>query len=190
MLMMMMNCPRRLRQGFGVALRPFSHLEGYMYRWVLCRAGRFMARIHQIVDVDRTPFLHSHPFWYLSVIISGGYDERVLRADGTLGVVRRRRGSVVLRHPGTLHRIDRVVGPCTTLFIIWSLPTQLGQGWRLARHPEVLVPIGYDERPDGIYASPGGGFRKRSGGVWFAKRPTVEAAIACDRISLHQARLE
>jgi len=165
-------------------LTAYNHLPGYLHRWRVVAMGRFMLRVHRILDIDRTPFLHSHPFAYLSIVLRGGYDERVLQADGTLRLVRRGVGSVVFRRAAQLHRIDAVRGACSTLFFTWRLAGG-GQNWTLQRHRDVATPLGYDDAPDGLYPC-ADGYRRREGGVWFAKRPSAEEALACMRLSVHQ----
>ena len=89
-------------------MRVYSHLPGYLLRWRLLGAGRFMLRLHRILSPDGTPFLHTHPFWYVSVVLRGGYTERFLRPDGTLAKRRHGPGAVIVRRPDTAHRIDSV----------------------------------------------------------------------------------
>ena len=163
---------------------PYNHLPGYLHRWRVVAMGRFMVRVHRILDIDRTPFLHSHPFAYVSIILRGGYEERVQMPDGTLKLVKRGVGSVVFRRACHLHRIDAVHGRCATLFLTWRAPGA-GQNWTLKRHAAIDAPQGYEDAPDGLYPC-GDGFRRREGGMWFAKRSTLADALACDRLSLHQ----
>ena len=40
-------------------MRIYGHLPGYLHRWRLLGCRRFMLRLHAILDVDRTPFLHT-----------------------------------------------------------------------------------------------------------------------------------
>lgn len=164
----------------------YGHLPGYLHRWRICGLGRVMVRLHRILDIDRTPFLHSHPFHYISLVLRGGYDERVLGQDGALKLVKRKAGSIVFRRAGQLHRIDAVQGQCTTLFFTWSLPGgTMTQNWTLQRHAEVAAPVGYRDAPDGVYAVPDG-FRKRFEGFWYALRASALDAQACTRVSIHQ----
>lgn len=163
-----------------MGLKVYGHLPGYLHRWVVLRAGRIMVRLHKILDIDRTPFLHSHPFWYISLVLRGGYEERVLQADGSLKKVVRRPGSLVLRRPGTFHRID-AVSTCTTLFLTFKSPL----GWALRRHAQVAAPIGYRLWPDGLYAQDGG-WRRREQGIWYIKKPTATEAGQTDKLSIHQ----
>ena len=128
-------------------MRVYSHLPGYLHRWRLLGAGRFMLRLHRILSPDGTPFLHTHPFWYVSVVLRGGYTERFLRSDGTLAERRHGPGAVIVRRPDTAHRIDSVRPGCTTLFFSWKV----AGGWKLFRHPHVQAPAAYWEAPTGLY---------------------------------------
>ncbi len=169
-------------RGFG----PYAHLRGYLHRWRIVQAGRWMLRVHHILTPDGTPFLHSHPFDYVSLVVWGGYTERVLQADGSLRSIRRRAGSLAFRSSDSLHRIDRVSPRgCFTLFLTRK-SRSAGQGWHLQRHPEIAAPGTYWDAPDGLYPWEGG-WRKRAGGAWYALRETPGEARACQRLSLHQA---
>ena len=165
-------------------LKIYGHLPGYLHRWKLFGAGRFMARVHRILDIDRTPFLHNHPFAYLSVVLRGGYDERVMMSDGSLRVVSRKAGSIVFRSANDFHRIDKIHGCCVTLFLTWSVKSD-GQGWCLKRHRDVEAPDGYVNYPDGMYFDCDE-YRKRVDGMWYSKRKTHTDAEICDRLSIHQ----
>ena len=81
--------------------------------------------IHKIFksDEDRDP--HDHPWWYVTVILSGGYWEYtpVFDSDGRgFNEVGRWRGpgSIIWRRATDLHRLE-MKAPTTTLFI---------HGWR------------------------------------------------------------
>lgn len=97
-------------------IKPYTHIVGYLHRWTILRIGAFHARIHDILSIDQTPFLHNHPFWYISIILRGGYTEQVEAADGTLMVKTHRVGSVISRKDGTYHRIIAVQPGTKTLF--------------------------------------------------------------------------
>ena len=49
--------------------------EVYLRRWYLFRCKWFSIRLHHILlpDEDRDP--HDHPWWFLSIILRGGYTE-------------------------------------------------------------------------------------------------------------------
>lgn len=165
----------------------YGHLPGYLHRWRIFGFGRFMVRIHHILDIDRTPFLHTHPFAFVSIVLVGSYTEHLEQKDGTLKVVHRKRGSIVFRSARAFHRIDALQGKrCCTLFLTWKVAGN-NQNWTLKRHPQVATPAEYGDAPDGIYALEDG-FRKRSNGIWYAKRKTKEEAMACERLSIHQQK--
>lgn len=165
-------------------MTPYTHLPGYLHRWCLVKLGRFMLRKHDILTPDETPFLHSHPFWYVSIVLRGGYRERVLDRYAGLKTVQRRKWSIVFRRPGTMHRIDWVWGDCQTLFFTWAKGGK-GQNWSLFRYPFMKVPEAYCDYPDGVWLVDGT-YRKRWHGIWYARRDTVEAAHQCTDFSIHQ----
>lgn len=143
-----------------------------------------MVRVHDILTPDNTPFLHTHPFHYCSLIISGGYTE-VYEKDGELHTVNRRRFSLAFRKNTTPHRIVSVLPNTRTLFFTWSTIKGTEQGWTVKRHPEIETPSTYGDMPDGIYEH-GDGFRKRDDGIWYALCNDEDAAMECERLSLHQ----
>jgi hypothetical protein len=53
--------------------------EVYLRRWYLFRCKWFSIRLHHILlpDEDRDP--HDHPWWFLTIILRGGYTERWMR---------------------------------------------------------------------------------------------------------------
>lgn len=164
-------------------MRPYKHLPGYLHRWQVFSLGRLRVRIHEILSEDRTPFLHTHPFNYCSIVLSGGYTEQYV--DGDMLITKSyRRGSVIFHESKTAHRITSVTPGTRTLFITW-LTNAAEQGWTLFRHPNVPQPPTYFDARDGVYQD-GTGFRKRHDGVWYALRHSQEAAQQCDRLSIHQ----
>jgi hypothetical protein len=168
-----------------LALFPaYSHLPGYLHRWKLAAIGRLMVRLHRILTPDGTPYLHTHPFSYVSIVLRGGYTEQYQSSNGSLVACRHRAGAIIIRRATTAHRIQAVAPSCLTLFLAWK-KKGLGQGWTLVRHPDITVPAAYVAWSDGLYAV-SGGYRRRHGGFWYAKRDTPEAAKRCDRLSIHQ----
>jgi len=54
------------------------HLADYMYRyWIFFkrRKDKWQLRLHYILRSDHDRHLHNHPWWYVSIILSGGYWE-------------------------------------------------------------------------------------------------------------------
>lgn len=143
-----------------------------------------MVRVHRILTPDATPFLHDHPFGYLSLVVRGGYTEQVRTASGELLTIRHRAGALIFRSAGTAHRITTVAPGCLTLFFAWHL-RKPGQGWSLYRHAEVTAPDEYQDWPDGLYRHRDG-YRKRAGGIWYTWAGTEADALRAERISIHQ----
>jgi hypothetical protein len=105
---------------------PYIHLDGYMNRWWLLPYNRFgiAARVHQILRSDEDRHLHDHPWWYVTIILRGGYLEHTDRG-GDMDLKWYGPGSVLFRRASHYHRLvlRRGVGeslynyPCWTLFI-------------------------------------------------------------------------
>ena len=107
---------------------PYAHLEGYMNRWWLVPYNRFgiAARVHQILrsDYDRHP--HDHPWWYVTIILRGGYWEFTLdsRREKWLRPRWHGPGSILFRRASHFHSLELGLygwdcdhPPCWTLFI-------------------------------------------------------------------------
>lgn len=132
---------------------PYVHLAGYMERFWLFRIGRrgggqsgayplFGARVHHILRSDAGRDFHDHPWWYLTIILRGGYWE--IRPEFFAGVVigETRRwhgpGNVLLRRARSWHRLELPTGETAwTLFCTgpkmqpWGfLVGQQKIGWR------------------------------------------------------------
>lgn len=91
----------------------------YMLRWHLFRVANLpRLYLHKFVRSDDDRALHDHPWWYVSLLIRGGYTE--LTPDGP---VRRSAPSIVFRPITHQHRVvllpDGHGGerPCWTLFL-------------------------------------------------------------------------
>lgn len=61
--------------------------ELYLRRWYLLATPWFSLLLHKIVTPDKDRDLHDHPWWFLSFMLWGGYDEiRLLgRATDPIG---------------------------------------------------------------------------------------------------------
>lgn len=108
--------------------KPYFHLEGYMNRWWLmrhpARVGEpgydtfrnflrrlypFYARFHFILRADDDRHPHNHPFAFISMIMSGWYEEEITQADGSVVIVRYDRGDINYKPvEGVYHRITKV----------------------------------------------------------------------------------
>jgi hypothetical protein len=144
---------------------PYFHLEGYMERWWFFGGsardrredhelgwertwldrliGRFVAvRIHRIISSDDVRALHDHPWWFVTVIMRGGYLEVLPEDQGQPAScdryynrkIWRRPGSVVFHRGTDRHRLEiRPGSECWTFFIMgpvwrdWGFHTH--HGW-------------------------------------------------------------
>jgi hypothetical protein len=102
---------------------PYFHLNGYMERWWVFKPIRFIpfcSRIHHILRSDTDRHLHDHPWYYLTVILKGGYwevtfdegktfDPRYRYFIGEDGHSYKKRwygpGSIIFRKPNSWHRL-------------------------------------------------------------------------------------
>jgi len=91
------------------------------------RSRRGQVYLHWFSGSDDARALHDHPWWNVSVVLSGEYREVLVDR-----VVIRRAGDVVFRRATTAHRIVVENGPVCTLFITgrrsreWGFRTQTG----------------------------------------------------------------
>jgi hypothetical protein len=162
-------------------MTPYEHLPGYLHRWKLLGLKNFMIRVHEILTADGTPFLHNHPFHYVSIVLSGWYEEQLLVGE-ELVVKRHGAGSLILRSRNQYHRISSVGRNTKTLFLSYKVKG----GWGLKRHRMVKTPANYLDMPNGVYEMSDGKFRLRLEGVWCLPRDTLEEARSCRIPSIHQ----
>lgn len=128
-----------------IFLKPYVSLKGYLERFTLFSFGRLHIRVHQIKSADQTPFAHSHPFHYCTVILSGGYVEW-LNGKETL----HKAGSVLFRRNTTEHRLQSVLEGTRTLFIAWGTPEYQ---WVFSKAPVASSDVSSGIRR-GIYLRP------------------------------------
>lgn len=160
--------------------KPYIHLPGYLHRWVIFSFGRLSLRFHRFYSPDGTPFLHSHPFHYLSFVVRGGYTEQLLR-DGELVEIEHTAPTFIFRSSSDMHRIAYVKRGCSTLF----LSVKVNGRWRLARHEQINPPVQYQDYPDGLYKFEHG-YRKRENGFWFKLESSPLDAVTSNTLSVHQ----
>lgn len=124
-------------------LKPYKHLKGYLHRWTFFESKKFHFRIHHILSEYKTPFLHNHPFSYLSIIISGGYEE-VYEKNGKLIKKKNKKFSWIWRSHKTFHRITNVKPNTKTLFFTLKSPMD----WTLKKHKDIAIDGQYSENKD------------------------------------------
>lgn len=165
-------------------LASYNHLIGYLHRWTVCKIGKLHVRIHHILTADGTPFLHNHPFGYLSFLFKGGYTEQVLEGN-EIKIYHHAAPALICRNHSTFHRIKSLDGPCKSLFFAWGTGT-----WKLMRHKDVDVPTTYVcPAREGIYMRTINGktvYSKFDHGMWFVGADTAENAAYSTQISVHQ----
>jgi hypothetical protein len=74
----------------------------YMRRWLIGPRWAWGLRVHCIERSDADRELHDHPWWFVSIILRGGYWEHTLDGRRTWYGP----GSIVFRSADTLHRIE------------------------------------------------------------------------------------
>lgn len=79
----------------------------YLLRWYLIPRNRFFnIYLHKFLRDDDDRALHDHPWWFLSIMIWGGYMEEVYcKVTKTTDVKYRSAFSFVLRKPTHRHRV-------------------------------------------------------------------------------------
>lgn len=102
----------------------------YLKRWWVIPRNRFFnIYLHCFDASDDDRALHDHPWFNLSVVLSGAYREHT-RSSAT----ERCAGAFKFRSPWAAHRIELLVAPTWTLFITGPVIRTWGfhcpQGWR------------------------------------------------------------
>ena len=96
-------------------LKPYLSLKNYLERRTILKVGKLHIRLHNIKSEDITPFLHSHPFSYISIILKGSYIETLESGD-----YKRNKFNILFRKYNTYHRLKSVNPNTLTLFIAWT----------------------------------------------------------------------
>lgn len=142
---------------------PYFHLPGYMHRYWLLRIGtapyrpedgeqapgedrrrhKYVGvRVHHITASDPGQEYHDHPWWYITIILRGGYTELtpIIRDGKVVGEQMRWRGPghIRFRRASSWHRlVVRDGDDAWTLFIMgrpshpWGFLTARGKvGWK------------------------------------------------------------
>lgn len=159
-------------------LKSYFPLKNYLERWTIFRFGRLHARLHEIKSDDATPFLHSHPFSYISIILRGKYTE-VLESKE----INHKRFSIIFRSSKTFHRIINVDPNTITLFI--ALTTKSNK-WELKKTN--IVVDGWKSYKAGVYIRliNGKHMYSKFDEFWFRGCDSVEKALLENRPSIDQ----
>ena len=111
-------------------------VEPYMLRWWIIPRNRFFnIYLHRIVKSDDDRALRDHPWWSLSLNLSGVLIEHTVDQNGKEKVKLIFAGDLVLRPATMCHRLEvRKGAPCQTLFITGPRIREWGfhcpNGWR------------------------------------------------------------
>lgn len=161
----------------------YNSLPNYLHRWTIFSINKLHVRLHKILCEDKTFFLHSHPFYFISIILKNGYDEELL-VDNQIKVIKHRFGSVIFRKPNDFHRIKCVKGETITLFISWKVDN----GWKLVRHPELPPETFKTPVKDGLYLRLVGGKQiySKFENFWYIGNENMLHALSETRPSIHQ----
>ena len=114
-----------------VAREPDIIIGGnYLLRWyVIPRNKYFNIYLHRFERSDDDRALHDHPWFSVSILLSGCYMEHFKYVSKL-----RKAGNVFWRSADTAHRIELVNGPVWTIFITGRKVREWGfycpQGWR------------------------------------------------------------
>lgn len=86
----------------------------YLNRWYIIPRNRFFnIYLHHFIKSDYDKFLHDHPWWNLSILLTGDYLEWLPKCfenkyffDYNLKTIHRKKGSIVLRSGKCAHKIE------------------------------------------------------------------------------------
>lgn len=87
----------------------------YMRRVYLHDGDHFSVLLHNICQPDADRWLHDHPWWFVAIVLRGGYTQQRTTRNGTSKVSRVRRVNIVGRR--TFHRIETVQPDTWTLVV-------------------------------------------------------------------------
>lgn len=90
----------------------------YLQRWYLIEHRRAQLMLHHICQPDADRWLHDHPWWFVAVVLSGGYEQTRLTRRDQLRRTRVRRVNVIGRRGA--HRIETVQPDTWTLILTGS----------------------------------------------------------------------
>lgn len=163
-------------------LKEYNSLKGYLERFTILNIGRLHIRIHKILSSDATPFLHNHPFHYISFVYSGGYTEQSL-----LGFKKYPRFSIIIHKASFFHRFDDVLPNTKTLFFSWKTNQYK---WQLKKAPIISEKLNWIEHKPGIYLRELNNGKKycKFDVFWFKGQDTPEEALKEESPSNNQTK--
>jgi hypothetical protein len=157
-------------------LSPYKSIKNFLYRFTILQIGKLHIRIHRFDGQDKTTLFHNHPFHYISIILWGGYTERIKCGNVSrlkVNVI----GDVIFRRSKVYHRIDDVYPNTYTLFIAYGDYT-----WNAINMQKSFLPNGIFSRKvnnKSVWA-------KRENGIWFIGNESRDLALVENRHSIYQ----
>lgn len=155
----------------------YTSIEGYLHRFTILLIGKLHIRLHSIKSSDSTELYHNHPFNFVSLLLTGGYEEHIIKGTGTVKK-HYKAPCLIFRSHATLHRLHSVDANTKTLFIAYGK-----YKWR-------CQPIKDDPELDGIFVRRVRGVYllcKRVNTVWYIGHRGYEDSINEVRHSIFQA---
>lgn len=165
-------------------LKDYNSIPNFLIRKTLIHIGRLHIRIHRILSPDKSPYVHNHPFYYISIILKGGYTEELLINDH---IKTKKHGflSVIYRKPSDFHRIKSINGPTSTLFFTFKIK----MNWKLKRNPEIDFKNYKIPEYSGIFIRTIKNKTKyyKFNEFWFIGHDNIGDAMKENRLSIHQS---
>ena len=162
----------------------YIDLPNYLLRFTLLQTKRLHIRLHTILAADGTPYLHNHPFNYISVIISGGYTEQFLD-NKNLKTIIHKRFSFIKRKNTDFHRILSVESKTKTLFFAFNKENN----WELKKRDDIQIPKHFKTpKKQGIYLRLIKNYHvyAKFDNFWYKGANTPEEAEKESNLSIHQ----
>lgn len=92
----------------------------YIQRWVF-KFGVFSFRLHRWFHSDDDRYFHDHPWWYISFLICGSYND-----VSPLGTRVRKPGSLAFYRANHQHTVQITKSPCWTILLTGSEKREWG----------------------------------------------------------------
>lgn len=99
-----------------------------MVRHILA-IGQHSIRVHRFTPGWEDAYVHNHPWWFVTFVFRGGYDDIQYEEGRVVGIERMRQGMIRFRKASHQHRT--LTGPrgCTTIVFTGPLLADLGEGF-------------------------------------------------------------
>jgi hypothetical protein len=164
-------------------LEKYKSIKGYLERFTIVSIGRLHIRVHTILSEDKTPYLHSHPFFYMSIFLGGGYIEQLLVGD-TIKELAHFAPKIILRSSSDFHRIKEVKKNTKTLFIAFYC-----NEWKLKKHTDIDMDNFHIPKESGLYEVDIEGIGRRYSRFdtfWYKENTNKSTAMSETKLSIYQ----